>query len=83
MRFLLVTIVALAVAPALAQSDGDIYTLYRNSVLDASMRIHIATFDAADGEDYNAGNCNIAADLFQRQPDVETRFWCKPGRYHD
>jgi hypothetical protein len=83
MRFLVAIIVVLFAAPASAQTDGGIYTLYRNSVLDASMRIHIATFDAEEGEDYNAENCNIAADLFQRQPDVETRFWCEPGRYHD
>jgi len=68
--------------PAFAQSDDEVYTLYRNSVLDASMRLHVATFDSADGQEYNAENCNVAADLFQRQDGVQTRFWCEPGRYH-
>jgi hypothetical protein len=54
----------------------------RNSVLDAAMRIHIATFDAADsGEGYNLQNCNIAADLFQNQPGVNVRYWCEPAWY--
>ena len=57
------------------------FTLYRNSAVDPSMRLHVATFDAADGVDYNRGNCNLAADLFSRQPGVTTRFWCEPGRF--
>lgn len=83
MRFLLAAILVLSSLPAFAQSDDEVYTLYRNSVLDASMRLHVATFDSADGKDYNAENCNVAADLFQRQDGVQTRFWCEPGRYHE
>lgn len=67
--------------PAFAQDDTEVYTLYRNSVTDVTMRIHVATFDSADGKDYNAENCFGAADLFQRQDGVQVRFWCEPGRY--
>ncbi len=68
--------------PACAQTvDAEIYTLYRNSVLDSTMRLHVATFDSSDGGDYNAENCAVAADLFQQQDGVQTRFWCEPGRY--
>lgn len=82
MRLLLAAILAILATSALAQSDDEVYTLYRNSVLNPSMRLHVATFDSADGKDYNAENCNLVADLFQRQDDVQTRFWCEPGRYH-
>jgi hypothetical protein len=82
MRFLLAAILALTATGASAQSDDEVYTLYRSSVLDPSMRLHVATFDSTDGKDYNAENCNLAADLFQRQDGVQTRFWCESGRYH-
>jgi hypothetical protein len=68
-------------ATALAQSDSEIYTLYRNSVLDSSMRIHVASFDVEYGAEYNSENCNLAADLFQEQDSVLTRFWCEQGPY--
>ena len=41
-------------------SDGlesQSFVLYRNSVTDENMRIHVASFDAAEGEQYNRGNC--------------------------
>lgn len=71
----------MAVTPAMAAADAEIYTLYRNSVLDVTMRVHVGTFDSDNGRGYNAENCAVAADLFQRQDGVKTRFWCEPGRY--
>lgn len=71
--------------PAFAQAtvpDSEVYTLYRDSIL-MEARIHIATFDSSDGRDYNRENCRIARDLFQRQPEVSTNYWCEPGRYRD
>jgi hypothetical protein len=71
--------------PMLTACSGagtDIHTLYRNSVLDTTMRIHVATFDAADdAKGYNGENCNLAARLFSEQPGVTTRFWCEKGSY--
>lgn len=61
------------------ESEG--FTLYRASPLDAQMRIHVATFDAADGSKYNQENCNIAATLFQGQPGAAVRYWCEKGTY--
>lgn len=61
--------------------SGETYTLYRNSVGDANARYHVASFDAADGAKYNIDNCNIAADLFVKQPGVEVRFWCEQGSF--
>ena len=57
------------------------YTLYRNSVLDESMRIHVATFDASEGEAYNRDNCTLAAELFQKQEGVQTKCWCEAGKF--
>lgn len=62
-------------------SDRSIFTLYRNSVTNEQMRIHVATFDSSDGEQYNNENCNHAADLFRSQPGLGVRFWCEKGRF--
>jgi len=64
-----------------ACSHSETYTLYRNSVLDETMRLHVATFDSKDGEKYNQGNCDIAKDLFQKQDGVKTKFWCEKGAF--
>jgi len=62
------------------------YTLYRTSpniggINGDGVRIHIATFDTTDGDAYNKENCEIAAALFQRQPNVRVRYWCELGTY--
>lgn len=57
------------------------YTLYRGSVMPDVKRIHVATFDSANGQAYNQENCTIAAGLFKEQPGVTVRYWCEPGRY--
>jgi hypothetical protein len=44
--------------------DSGTYTLYRNSPSFPEMRIHVATFDASDGDRYNGENCRVAGDLF-------------------
>lgn len=63
-------------------SSGDTFTLYRNSVTDENMRIHVASFNAADGEAYNRGNCEQAQLLFQAQPGIKTKFWCEKGSFN-
>jgi hypothetical protein len=62
-------------------TDGDVYTLYRSSVVVDDMRVHVATFDSKDGEAYNHENCQLAQDLFQRQDGVQTKFWCEKGKF--
>ena len=56
------------------------FTLYRSSVVAPDLSIHVATFDASDGEAYNLENCKIAASLFAEQPGVAVRYWCERGR---
>ncbi len=60
-------------------SQSESYTLYRNSVTDENMRIHVATFNASDTGNYNQENCKIAQELFQKQDGVITKFWCEKG----
>lgn len=63
-------------------TDKDsIYTLYRNSPEFPEMRIHVASFDVDEKEEYNRQNCFIARDLFAGQLGVEVKYWCEKGRY--
>jgi hypothetical protein len=62
-------------------NDNNIYTLYRSSVTADNMRIHVATFDAYEDEEYNLGNCNIAKELFVKQDGVKVEYWCEKGRF--
>jgi hypothetical protein len=63
------------------------YTLYRTSAVEDQspkfQRTHVATFDAAGGEQYNRENCDIARTLFQAQPGIVVRYWCEKGRYRE
>lgn len=65
-------------------------TLYRNSSYSSFLRVHWATFDAADGIDYNRGNCEMAARVLNANlaASAEERgdrapsdlgFWCEDG----
>ena len=82
-RLLVITplLALLAAACSNSGAEGESFVLYRNSVTDESMRIHIASFDASDGEKYNRENCEQAQQLFQAQPGLKTKFWCEKGRF--
>lgn len=62
-------------------SGSNSFTLYRNSLTDENLRIHVASFNAMDGEAYNRGNCEQAQLLFQAQPGVKIKFWCEKGTF--
>jgi hypothetical protein len=76
-RFILPALLSAAILGCGMGNDS--FTLYRNSVMDKDLRIHVASFDAADGETYNKENCEQAQQLFQSQPGVKTKFWCEKG----
>lgn len=80
-------------APAATGADLGTYRLLRGSVADqlapdpskAPLRIHVATFDNAEGttaqqDAVNGSNCDRAAALFMDQPGVTVRWWCERGR---
>lgn len=75
-------VVAAILPIAGCNADVGTFTLYRNSPADASLRIHVATFDTKESEGYNRENCDQAARLFAAQPGVTVRFWCEKGRFH-
>lgn len=72
-----------------------LYTLYRNSPFDPSLRVHWATFDANESSPtYNLGNCMMAERLLNanlsasaraegKEPHPLTGFWCEPGKYRE
>ena len=62
-------------------SGSNTFTLYRNSVIHANMRVHVASFNTTDGEAYNRENCELAQQLFQAQSGVKTKFWCEKGSF--
>ena len=59
------------------------YTLYRESAAPSSNRIHVATFDADESEEFNCGNCEKTREPFQAQRGLRIRFWCEKGRYRN
>ena len=81
--FLLLLSAPVLSAELLRTASESTYTLYRSSATTggASMRIHIATFDAADGATYNRDNCEIAKNLFQNQQGVTVTYWCERGYF--
>ena len=81
MRALLAGLALAGAACEPRASDEHVYTLYRTSAASDSLRVHVATFDAAEGEIYNRDNCEHARHLYQQQPGVTTRFWCEKGAY--
>jgi hypothetical protein len=60
---------------------GPTYTLYRNGVGQDTLRIHVATFDAGEPDDYNRENCEQTRELYQVSPAARSRFWCEQGRF--
>jgi len=61
--------------------QSKVFTLYRNSVSDPNLRIHVATFDANESEGYNHDNAKLAVALFQQQPGVLSKFWIEKGYF--
>jgi hypothetical protein len=80
----------IALAACSLNDSSEPVTLYRNSQIDNSMRIHFATFNADDsGQYYNLANCRMAskvlnANVRQLNPTKEKQhvgFWCEEGMY--
>lgn len=76
-------------------TSSETFTLYRNSPLDRSIRVHWATFNASDSDrNYNRNNCEMAARLLNANVDASAAaegkprhsgvgFWCEPGSYSE
>jgi hypothetical protein len=79
---LLVLLLALQTCSQPAEA-GNVYTLYRSSLANDSLRIHVASFNAAGGGTFNRDSCEYTRDLYQAQPGIKTRFWCEKGTYRE
>lgn len=70
----------LTVATGCSSHDGrETYYLYRNAIA-GNERVHVATFDAKQGGDYNEENCMIVRGLMERQLGVQVGYWCSPAK---
>jgi len=69
-RWLLGIAATLAALASCRVGDDRTYTLYRESAAPSPNRIHVATFDADESEEFNRGNCEKTRELFQAQPGV-------------
>jgi hypothetical protein len=78
-RFVLLSVAAIVLYGC--DNSARTYTLYRSSVTSETLRMHVASFDTADGEDYNRENCFLTRDLYAAQPGVIVRYWCELGRF--
>ena len=74
---------ALVVAAAACSGGSASFTLYRNGVANDTLRIHVATFDAKDGPEYNHDTCEEARELFQVQPTARSKYWCEKGHFKE
>ena len=76
---------ALVVVLLVTGCDDGVFTLYRSSSSSGAggdaARLHVATFNANEGSDYNRGNCEVARELFQKRSGVTVRYWCEKGRF--
>lgn len=77
----MIAMVAAVVCPAtaIAASAGETSKLYRNPPA-TGMKVHVATFDAAESGNCNRDNCATVAGLIRKQSGVTVRYWCDKGR---
>jgi hypothetical protein len=90
----MVSLASALLVASCGQNSGASYTLYRNSPLDPTERVHWASFDANESGDYNRGNCMMAARLLNanvaasakaegKEPYDGVGFWCELGAYKE
>ncbi|MFN3774135.1 hypothetical protein [Sphingomonas parapaucimobilis] len=85
------SVVAALMALNACGQGSDVFTLYRNSTLDETMRIHVATFDADDygngSSRYNQQGCTFTATaLTERAAAMNDgtapfHYWCEKGTF--
>lgn len=89
----MVTALALSGCTFQASANKPTSTLYRNSPIDYGSRVHFATFDADDTQDFNMQNCVMTARVLNsnmdaankaegNQRDPKLGFWCEPGQFN-
>ena len=79
----LLATLAVALSACNRPDEASTFTLYRSGAENASLRIHVATFDADEDAAYNQENCDIAQGLFQQHRGSAVKYWCEAGRYRE
>lgn len=85
MRAIVTTIILMSLCACSYLTSGPTYTLYREGHFDQSLRVHWATFNANQSGSYNQENCEMAADLLNRNLRELNNgiqvlsFWCEEG----
>lgn len=95
MKVTAAAICSLVLLTACSQQMANTVTLYRNSAFGAGIRVHWATFNAAESDpSYNLNNCLMAARLLNanatasaksagKERDISFGFWCEGGPYRE
>ena len=67
-------------------TEENVFTLIRNNHVNPLIRVHIATFDTANGSVFNARHCQKAQEYFQKAAkelgSVE-KLWCEKGYFKE
>ena len=66
--------------------EENVFTLIRNNHVNPLIRVHIATFDSANGPDFNAWYCQKAQDYFQKaakERGSKEKLWCEKGYFEE
>lgn len=94
MKRLVVPLILVLAGCSGGKEEAATATLYRNSMLDPSMRIHFASFDAPDKAPFNIDNCEMVARIMNANVDASSAkegkprnaalgFWCERGGYSE
>ena len=82
MRYVIVALTVLVGACSPPVPDREVFTLYRRAVVGSpAERVHFATFDTANGRDYNWLGCTSTAESMNAREDTIVPYWCEIGRY--
>lgn len=65
-----------------SKNDTVIYNLNVESKINPNLKIHIATFDSDEGENYRKASCNETAKLLQENSSGMNLFYCEQSVRH-
>ncbi|OHD05588.1 hypothetical protein [Sphingopyxis sp. RIFCSPHIGHO2_12_FULL_65_19] len=94
MKRLMVLLAIMVAGCSSAKDEAASATLYRNSILDPSMRVHFASFNAPDKAPFNIDNCEMVARIMNANVDASSAkegkprnqsagFWCERGDFSE
>jgi len=73
--------IMLALMMAGCTTSEEPYSLYKTPLMGQQTRLHVFTFDASGGREYNKNNCQLALERFEKEQGGKFKFWCELGGY--